>query len=227
MGGSSTKVERKQFPRGNVYSGDMKGSKRHGKGTFTWAEDGMYYTGDWVKDQMHGNGTLTFRNGSVFTGGFYKNNIHGLGELKTATGEVIKGGFVFGRRFITTDGNKFPVASYNLDVDVIATDNRRVVYKGPAILHLFTGLLILPNMLNPNPETSVYEAAVVVLPVDSKGDANVAVIDATAVNVINYTNQPQDDNVEQKGTGVQFGVQDDSLAKEVRHKNDPNAWSFF
>ena len=162
-----------------LFVGEIKGKKRHGFGTYTWADDGCYYTGQWVNDQQNGKGTMTFKNGTRFEGDFFKNNIHGNGVLTTAIGERISGQFKFVRRFITTDGPRFPVSEYILNVEVIARTGEIVNYRGPATLHLFTGLLVLPHMVNPNAQTSVYQSVLVLEPVNEKEEeSGVAVVEA-------------------------------------------------
>lgn len=206
----------------------MKGDKRHGYGTYTWSDDGCFYTGKWENDKMHGKGKMTFKNGNAYEGEFYKNNMHGIGSLTTASGEEIKGAFVFKRRFVTTKGNRYPVGEYSLDVDIIAKDLRSHEYRGAATIHLFTGLLVLPNMQDPNPDTSIYEAALVVDPISDKDSPVVAIAEAKAVEdePVNFaTFQPLTKKTE--GTGIKFGEQDESYNQEVRRKHDPNNWTFF
>ena len=57
---------------GNKYVGIFEYNKRHGRGTFTWA-DGDEYVGEWQDDKMHGQGTFTWADGDIKTGYFINN----------------------------------------------------------------------------------------------------------------------------------------------------------
>ena len=47
-------------------------TKKHGKGTKTWA-NGDKYEGDWEDDKQHGKGTKTRANGTVIHSGAWRN----------------------------------------------------------------------------------------------------------------------------------------------------------
>ena len=51
------------------YIGLYKDGKRHGQGTFTWA-DGDKYVGEFKDDKRHGQGTYTYASGTVERGYF-------------------------------------------------------------------------------------------------------------------------------------------------------------
>ena len=51
----------------SVYEGDWKDGKRHGKGTYKYA-DGRVYEGDWKDDNKHGKGTFKSPDGGVYEG---------------------------------------------------------------------------------------------------------------------------------------------------------------
>ena len=55
--------------------------KRHGKGTYTWA-DGDKYEGDWVDDKKHGKGTYTWANGANYEGNWKNGAKHGNAKRK-------------------------------------------------------------------------------------------------------------------------------------------------
>jgi len=48
------------YKDGSVFTGELKGGKRHGKGTQSWA-DGDVYTGSWVDDHRQGQGKVNLR----------------------------------------------------------------------------------------------------------------------------------------------------------------------
>ena len=52
-----------------IYIGEYKDGKRHGQGTFTWA-DGTKYVGQYKDDKRHGQGTYTFVDGRIVKGIF-------------------------------------------------------------------------------------------------------------------------------------------------------------
>ncbi len=53
----------------NRYVGAWANGKRHGVGTFIYA-DGSRYHGDWVEGQKHGHGVYTYSDGRVYQGDF-------------------------------------------------------------------------------------------------------------------------------------------------------------
>ena len=71
------------FANGDKYVGEYKDSKQNGQGTYTfgpnseWAGD--KYVGGFVDDQIHGQGTYTFANGNKYVGEFKDNKKHGRG----------------------------------------------------------------------------------------------------------------------------------------------------
>ena len=62
-----------------TYNGCWKNGKRHGQGTFTWA-DGNKYEGEWKNGKRHGTGTLYFGE-NRYEGEFYKNEFDGNGTV--------------------------------------------------------------------------------------------------------------------------------------------------
>ena len=191
------------YPNGNYYSGDMKGSKRHGQGTYTWGDDGTVYTGGWVKNEMSGYGETTFKNGNRFAGQFFRNNISGTGRMDTLNKEVIQGVWNFKGR-VNNVANSWtqPVANYDLDVVITSADGLTRTYRGPASLQLKTGLVVLPYMKDPT--ESIY-AAIVVTEGDGKGEAFAVV----------GTEEIQATQEGPKG-GIDYGGEDVSLRPQVK-----------
>jgi hypothetical protein len=58
----TTGKERKVRPSGDLYEGQMKKGKMHGKGRITWT-DGGFYEGDWVQDNRTGKGRKVWGEG--------------------------------------------------------------------------------------------------------------------------------------------------------------------
>lgn len=220
MGNQVTLVENHVYPSGNTYSGEMKGGKRHGDGVYTWTEDGCTYDGMWLNNLQNGRGKMTFKNGNVYVGNFTKNNIDGEGFLSTRFGEKIKGYFRFKQRMLTTDGPRYPVAEYDLSVDVTSKTGVTQRYEGPATLHIYTGMLVLPGMQSP--DIPIYDAVFVVDPVNSNKsqfavveNENVAAAECVSVA------QPVVQANQGLNTGVAYGAEDESYQKEVKLKTAP------
>mmetsp|Transcript_4256 Transcript_4256/g.5651 ORF Transcript_4256/g.5651 Transcript_4256/m.5651 type:complete len:262 (+) Transcript_4256:301-1086(+) len=251
MGNKGTRYfENFVYPSGNTYTGEMKGKKRHGTGVYTWSEDGCIYDGDWYENQQNGQGTMTFKNGNRYIGEFVKNNIHGEGTLVTRNGETIKGYFQFKQRMMTVDGPRYPVGEYMLNVDVTSSNGSKQKYVGPATLHIYTGMLVLPGMAKP--DQPIYDAIVVMDPV-TENKSQFAVVDnvnaaantipvATATPVaanqiptgivVNQVPVVEAMPVQAAGaqtvtaeeghvTGVAFGKQDEAYVREVKLKSRP------
>ncbi len=58
---------KKTFSDGNVYEGNFKDDKPHGKGIMIYT-DGRVYEGDWVEGKRHGKGKTTCPDGKVEEG---------------------------------------------------------------------------------------------------------------------------------------------------------------
>ena len=56
-----------KFSDGSRYEGEVRDSKRNGRGTFIWA-NGSRYEGEWRNDRPHGQGILTMSDGRRFEG---------------------------------------------------------------------------------------------------------------------------------------------------------------
>ena len=61
----------KNYGGSGVYCGQMEGGKRHGYGTFTYA-NGKKYVGEYKNGNKHGQGTLTLANGTIKHSGKWK-----------------------------------------------------------------------------------------------------------------------------------------------------------
>ena len=140
-------VSQFRFPSGNVYSGQMRGTKRHGQGTLKWP-DGATYTGQWVNDLCEGQGTMRFPNGSVYEGNFVQNNPYGQGTLTTINQEALSGFWEYhGRSGMTAT----PAGMYIFDGQLIdlKTKTVRVLHRQNMAFYLLSGLVSLPNMPDP------------------------------------------------------------------------------
>jgi hypothetical protein len=105
-----------KFNHSSLYTGTLKNSKMHGKGTYTWAngdtyegqfsngviegkgtifnrENGSRYTGDWLGGKMDGFGVFRWASGLVYEGGMRKGCCDGEGMLEWGDGERWAGKF--------------------------------------------------------------------------------------------------------------------------------------
>uniref|UniRef100_A0A7S1DHT2 MORN repeat-containing protein 5 n=1 Tax=Hemiselmis andersenii TaxID=464988 RepID=A0A7S1DHT2_HEMAN len=82
------------YGNGDIYKGQMKSMRRHGKGTMVW-QNGHSYEGDWEEDKMHGEGEYRWPDGQVYVGEFNHGKKEGMGVMQYADGETkYVGGFV-------------------------------------------------------------------------------------------------------------------------------------
>lgn len=81
------------FSNGDVYTGDIVGINRHGKGMMVYKSSGDTYVGDFYEDKIAGNGTFTYRDGDIYTGSFADNKYHGSGKVTFADGSTYEGHF--------------------------------------------------------------------------------------------------------------------------------------
>ena len=66
------------------YVGQLRGDKRHGRGTYTWSSgrfSGNRYEGEWRDDKQHGRGTFTWPNGGRYEGEFRDGKRTGQGTF--------------------------------------------------------------------------------------------------------------------------------------------------
>lgn len=105
-----------KYQSGDIYTGDLLGIERHGKGKITYTS-GDIYEGDFVHDERtgsalvtfadsssydgsvvnakpHGTGKYTFSDGSYYYGEFNLGAKHGVGEYRMADGSYYRGTFV-------------------------------------------------------------------------------------------------------------------------------------
>jgi hypothetical protein len=61
---------------GAVYTGQMKGGFRHGKGKMVW-KDNSQYDGNWVMGMASGQGKFIYASGDEYEGNWYNNKAHG------------------------------------------------------------------------------------------------------------------------------------------------------
>jgi hypothetical protein len=78
------------YNNGDVYEGDWKEGKRHGKGKMIYNE-GDVYEGEWKKGKKHGKGKMTYNEGDVYEGDWKENNIHGKGKMTYNKRNFIRG----------------------------------------------------------------------------------------------------------------------------------------
>jgi len=89
------------YDDGSVYEGDFVNGEFHGKGKFTWKEDGVtiIYEGGFVNGVFQGKGKKTWTdNGDCYEGDFFDGAQHGKGKLKYADGRVYIGDYANGKR---------------------------------------------------------------------------------------------------------------------------------
>ena len=74
----------------SVYRGEIKDSKRHGKGVITYTNTRLY-EGDWFNDKRNGKGFERFSNGNTYLGAYQLGQVHGEGKYIWTTGEYYDG----------------------------------------------------------------------------------------------------------------------------------------
>ena len=72
--------KRIEYDGGDVYEGETRNGKRHGKGKYTWA-DGSFYDGEWKDGKKDGNGKQSHPDGSCYDGGWKDDKMDGFGVL--------------------------------------------------------------------------------------------------------------------------------------------------
>lgn len=87
-------------PPGQLYRGEFKGSKKHGSGTMSFAQNDdearFMYKGDFVDDKMQGSGVLDWHDGKTYKGQFENNKLHGEGVMTWPDGRKYIGHYVKG-----------------------------------------------------------------------------------------------------------------------------------
>ena len=124
------------FPSGNVYEGQFKGGRSHGRGTFTWAH-GAVFEGDYKRGRKHGQGTMKYATGDRYIGEFENDKKHGRGIYTWAHGDVFEGNY---QNDVMHGGGAYTLADGNVAL-LIYKENRP---KGPGVrLEKASGLLWL------------------------------------------------------------------------------------
>ena len=86
-----------KFPNGNIYEGEYKNGKRHGKGIYTFA-DGEKHIGDFKNGSLNGRGISFFISGNKYEGEFKNGKRHGRGVFTFLNGEKYTGEYINGKR---------------------------------------------------------------------------------------------------------------------------------
>ncbi|XP_069762241.1 radial spoke head 10 homolog B isoform X3 [Narcine bancroftii] len=78
---------------GSTYVGDVKNGIRHGQGVFTSADQSISYTGEWYHSKRHGKGTIYYNEeGSSWYQGDWVNNVReGWGMRRYMSGNIYEG----------------------------------------------------------------------------------------------------------------------------------------
>ena len=85
------------FVSAKAYVGEYnEDGKRHGQGTFTYA-NGDKYVGGWKDGESHGQGTYTYASGSKYVGGYKDGKEHGQGTYAYADRDKYVGGYKDGK----------------------------------------------------------------------------------------------------------------------------------
>jgi len=84
---------------GDKYVGGTKllSGKRHGQGTYYWAE-GAIYSGGWKKGLQHGQGTKTWTDGDKYVGEWKDGKKHGQGTYYYSNGSKYVGEYIANKR---------------------------------------------------------------------------------------------------------------------------------
>ena len=103
------------------YEGNFRKGRKHGQGTFTWA-DGGRYEGQFYEGKKQGLGAYVWANGSKYEGQWHEDEMHGDGTFTAASGWCFKGNLQHDRptegELKEGDGRHYLV-SYRRDCAVI------------------------------------------------------------------------------------------------------------
>lgn len=75
------------------YEGEFVGSKKHGLGTYRYADSGELYVGQFQQDFREGEGEYSERNGNFYKGSWLRDLKHGEGKYCFKSGEIYQGDF--------------------------------------------------------------------------------------------------------------------------------------
>jgi len=93
------------MPDGGIYTGNVKGEKRHGTGSHQY-KDGTFYTGEWVDDEPHGQGESYASAEKITKTGLFEHGEFIYGVVVLSTGKYegrIKNGKFHGDGRLETD----------------------------------------------------------------------------------------------------------------------------
>ncbi|OQR97367.1 phosphatidylinositol-4-phosphate 5-kinase [Thraustotheca clavata] len=76
---------------GDVLNGTWKDDRLHGFGTRIFTRTGDRHEGMYYKDKRHGPGTYLWANGDKYVGDFYNGRMHGSGVLISSNGDIFEG----------------------------------------------------------------------------------------------------------------------------------------
>ncbi len=86
------------FENGDLYTGDLKGLYRDGKGIMYYAATGDRYEGEFQNDELTGEGIYYYSNNDIYKGRLSKGKMDGYGEITFSSGAKYEGNFVTGKR---------------------------------------------------------------------------------------------------------------------------------
>ncbi|MBE6635935.1 MAG: hypothetical protein E7617_07055 [Ruminococcaceae bacterium] len=89
-------VQQKIYENGDVYEGQMKYDRPHGKGKMILA-CGEIYEGDYYDGKRTGKGKYIYANGALYEGDFVDGKFHGKGKYTYPDGSVYDGEFLEGK----------------------------------------------------------------------------------------------------------------------------------
>ena len=104
-------IQKKVYPDGSEYVGDLVDGIKHGQGTYTCA-DGKKYMGEWKDGKPHGQGTQTCADGKKYMGEWKDGKQHGQGTQTWPSGEKYVGEYKDGKlhgqgAYTWANGNKY------------------------------------------------------------------------------------------------------------------------
>ena len=73
-------IYKKKYTNGNIYEGELKDGKFHGRGKFTWPT-GQVYEGEYKDGKRDGIGKYTLTDGTVYRGNFSNGKMNGIGKI--------------------------------------------------------------------------------------------------------------------------------------------------